>query len=367
MSDETRASRDRSQRVGVVDVARGAGVSTATVSRVLNGVGKVRDDTRRLVEKVARDLDYAPNTFARALASQRSMTIGVVVPSLRGSIFASGLEAIQRHAETLGYSVLMACSDYCPNREFDLARSLAARGVDGLILVGLTHHPDLKPMLARRGVLYVCQGAFRRRCEHPCVGFDNRKVMEQVTEYVLGLGHRRIGVIAGIAENNDRVQDRIVGIRETLVHHGVPLRDGTIVEARYDLAAARIAMRGLLARSPRPTAIIAINDVLAHGAILEAQAQGLHVPRDVSVIGFDDLDFAENVHPPISTMRVPTAEMGARAMDLLLELVERKPRVRLAREIGTRLIVRGSTAPPPRRGRGAQQEEGRPDRNSDRI
>ena len=130
MRDDRATSRDRKGRtgvVGVIDVARRAGVSTATVSRVLNGVGQVRALTRERVEKVARDLDYSPNTFARALASQRSMTIGVIVSSLRGSIFASGLEAIQRHAATLDYSVLMACSDYSPEQELDLARSLAGR------------------------------------------------------------------------------------------------------------------------------------------------------------------------------------------------------------------------------------------------
>jgi LacI family transcriptional regulator, galactose operon repressor len=349
MSDMRRAPRDTRQRVGVVEVARCAGVSTATVSRVLNGVGQVSADTRRRVEEVVKTLDYAPNNFARALASQRSMSIGVIVPSLRGSIFAPGLEAIQGHAGTLGYSVVIGCSDYDMDRELDLARSFATRGVDGLILVGLLHHPELRPTLARRGIPYVCQGAYRRRSEHPCVGFDNRKVMQRVASYLLDLGHRRFGVIAGIAEGNDRVQERVIGIREALAARGVPLPDDAVIEARYDLAEARRVTRRLLALTPRPTAIFCINDVLAHGAILECAAQGVAVPEAISVIGFDDLDFAAHVRPAISTLRVPTAEMGARAMDLLLAQIEKRPRLRLAREIETELVVRGSTAPPPAR------------------
>ena len=306
MRDDRATSRDRKGRtgvVGVIDVARRAGVSTATVSRVLNGVGQVRALTRERVEKVARDLDYSPNTFARALASQRSMTIGVIVPSLRGSIFASGLEAIQRHAATLDYSVLMACSDYSPEQELDLARSLAGRGVDGLILVGLHHHPELPAALERRGIPYVCQGSYRRRSAHPCVGFDNRRVMAQIADHLLELGHRRFGVVAGISTNNDRVADRITGVREALARHKIALAPEAVIEVPYDLAAARRASRTLLALAPRPTTLIAVNDVLAHGAILEPRAEGLGVPGDISVTGFDDLDFAENVLPAISTMR----------------------------------------------------------------
>jgi LacI family transcriptional regulator len=342
-----RSNRDAGQRIGLVEVARGAGVSIATVSRVLNNVGQVRPETRRKVETVARDLDYAPNSFARALASRRSHTLGVIVPSLRGSIFATGVEALQRHAQQRGYSVLLACCDYDQEREVSLARELVARGVDGLVLVGILHHGSLQPMLARREVPYVVQGSYRRRSPHPCIGFDNVAAMERATDYLLELGHRRIGVIAGVSAGNDRVQDRLEGTRRRLARAGLSLAAELLVEARYELGAARAAMARILAAADRPTAVICHNDVLAHGAVLEAQAHGLEVPAALSVIGFDDLEFAEHVRPGLTTMRVPADLMGAKAVDELIARIEHHRRPRPVNLVEPELIVRGSTSPPP--------------------
>lgn len=344
-----RDRRVRHPRVGVVEVAHKAGVSTATVSRVLNGVGVVRPETRSRVLSAVRDLDYAPNNMARALASQRSNTIGVIVPSLRGSIFAPSVEAIQRHAERQGIAVILACSEYDVARELEQARTFVARGVDGLVLVGLIHDPELKPFLARRGVPYVCQSAYSRRGPHACVGFDNAKAMVKVTRDLLHLGHKRFAVIAGISQDNDRVQDRIAGIRSTLEQHGLALADDCLVEARYDISEARQAARRVLAARRRPTAIVCINDVLALGTIFECQVQGIDVPGEISVFGFDDLEFAQHMHPSLSTVRVPTAQMGEGALDQVLARVRGQPGVVHSREIEVELIPRGSTAAPPRK------------------
>jgi LacI family transcriptional regulator len=340
-------SSERTGRAGVLDVALRAGVSIATVSRVINGAAQVKPETRGRVEAAAQELDYAPNSFARSLALNSSRTLGVVVPSLRGSIFASAVEAMQRQAETGGYSILLACSDYCIDRELDLARKLVARGVDGLVLVGIDHHDDLRPMLLRRGIPYVCHGAIRSRAPHPAVGFDNAEVMASVTRYLVGLGHRRFAVIAGVSEANDRVRDRIAGIRGVLGEHGIPLNPAMLVEARYELAAACDAMSTILSRGRPPTAVICINDVLAHGAILACQAHALDVPRDISVTGFDDLEFAAHVRPSITTMRVPTDVMGAAAVRELLARVAGK-RGRHSIPVPTELVVRNSTAAPPK-------------------
>ncbi len=347
MGNQRGTVREQQTRAGVVDVARRAGVSIATVSRVLNGVGQVRTETRSRVEQAARDLDYAPNSFARSLALQKSRTIGVIVPSLRGSIFAAGVEAMQRRADEAGYSILLACSDYSLDRELALARSLTARGVDGLVLVGTDHRPELAQMLTRREVPYVCQGAICHDGAHPSVGFDNRRVMIAVTRYLLDLGHRRFAVIAGISLANDRVRDRIDGIRSALSEAGLSLDRRLLIEARYDLGEARAAMRAVLQHADRPTAVVAINDVLAHGAILECQDQGLSVPDDISVTGFDDLDFAAHVHPGITTMRVPTDLMGARAVTELLARIDGAPDPEPVVEIATELVIRGSAGPPP--------------------
>ena len=349
--NERREGRTRHARVGVVEVAAKAVVSTATVSRVLNRTGQVRAETRSRVLSVVRDLDYAPNNLAKALASRRSNTVGVIVPSLRGSIFAPGLEAIQRHAERQGVSVILAFSEYDPGREFAQVRTLVDRGVDGLILVGVIHDPELKPFLARRGVPYVCQGAWTRQ-GHPCVGFDNAKATGLVTRYLLGLGHRRFGVIAGIAANNDRVQDRVAGVRAALAERGLELAADCLVESAYDISLARLATAHVLAARRRPTAIVCINDVLALGAIFECQSQGIDVPGDVSVFGFDDLEFAQHMHPALSTVRVPTDRVGREALEQLLWRVRGLPGSGQNREIEVELVPRASTAAPPSRRKG---------------
>lgn len=349
MLDERRKSS--SARIGraaaAIDVARRAGVSIATVSRVINQVGPVRDETRHRVEQAARDLDYSPNSFARSLALRSSKTIGVVVPSLRGSIFASGVEAIQRHAEAAGYSILLAFSDYSLERELDMARTLVSRGTDGLILVGTLHHPELRPFLEKRGIPYVCQGALKGGSEHPCVGFDNARVISVIVEHLLALGHKRFAVVAGIASANDRVANRIDGIRRALADAALELDPELLVECRYELGAACEGMRHILATGKGPTAVVCINDVLAHGAILECQAQGLTVPGDISITGFDDLEFAAHVRPGITTLRVSTDQMGTAAIEQLMARIAGNRRPRRNVEVPTELIVRGSTARPP--------------------
>lgn len=348
MLDERRKSSSaRSGRAAAIDVARRAGVSIATVSRVINHVGPVRDETRHRVEQAARDLDYCPNSFARSLALRRSKTIGVIVPSLRGSIFASGVEAIQRHAEAAGYSILLAFSDYSLERELDMARTLISRGADGLILVGTQHDPELRPLLEKQGIAYVCQGALKVGGEHPCVGFDNARAIGVVVKHLLDLGHRRFAVIAGIANANDRVTSRISGIRAALSVAGLELDPALLVECRYELGAACAGMRRILETGKRPTAVVCINDVLAHGAILECQAHGIAVPGDISITGFDDLEFAAHVRPGITTLRVSTDQMGTEAIRQLLARISDRPRPRRSVEVPTELIVRASTAPPP--------------------
>jgi LacI family transcriptional regulator len=330
--------------VGIRDVARRARVSTATVSRALNRPQSVTATARLRVERAVEELGYVPHAAARALTTRRSQTIGAIIPTIDNAIFAKGIQALNGHLEGRGYHVLLATSEYDPEIEERQARNLVMRGVDGLIFMGDSHTRRLRAFLAERGMPYVNTGVYRREGGEACVGFDNRAAAARAAQHLVELGHRRIAMIAGIRRNNDRATDRVAGVTEALRAAGVPLPDEWILECRYDFSEAGQALRRLLALSPRPSAILCGNDVLAIGALFEAQAAGVRVPAELSIVGFDDLELARHVRPGLTTMRVPTDEMWRRAADYLLNVLARRPAADRF-EIEVTLVVRESTGP----------------------
>ncbi len=331
----------------VADVARAARVSTATVSRALNRPESVRPELReRVLGSVAR-LGYVAHAGARALTMRRSGTVGVIVPTIDNAIFASGLQAFQRRMAQAGQLVLLAFSDYDPEQELAQANTLLARGVDALALTGLSQRPQLIAKLAQRGLPWVHTGSFPAPPNQACVGFRNGQAAGRAVRYLLDLGHRQVAMLAGIASDNDRASERIQGVRAALQAAGLGLPPRRLVQAAYTLQAARDGARALLRQQPAPTALVCGNDVLAWGALLECEAQGLAVPQAVSVIGFDDLELSRHWRPPLSTVRVPTEAMWTLAADYLLARLDEQLSAPLQHEIEVELIVRGSTGPAP--------------------
>jgi len=207
--------------VSITDVAERAGVSTATVSRVLNGTAKVAEDAMLKVENACRELNYVPNGAARALSSRRTRTIGAVVPSIENAGFAVAIGALQRRLDAAGYTLIVASSDYDPEMELHEVTMLMSRGIDGLLLVGGEHHPDLIATMIQQDLPFI--ETWTLSAEHPCVGFDNVAAARQVTDYLLDLGHVEIGVIAGRTRHNDRAAGRVAGIRQGLEARGLKL------------------------------------------------------------------------------------------------------------------------------------------------
>lgn len=329
------------------DIAEAAGVSTATVSRVINNPLSVSEPLRERVDAKVRQLGYVRHGAARALASSRAYTVGAIIPTLESAIFASGVNAIENRLDAEGLTLLLAVTNYDPAHEFRQVRDLLERGVDGIILVGRDHDDDVFRLLERQACPFVNTWTYDANSQHPCVGFDNVAAAREVTEHLIGLGHRHIGMIAGIANGNDRARDRIQGVRQALKAAGLTLAPRDMVERRYDLAAGRDGFRALMDRAPtdRPTAIVCGNDVLALAALIEAGHMGLRVPEDVSVTGFDDLPFCEHLPPGLTTVHVPSRQMGTHAAAYILERIAGgtgEPRI----ELPTRLVVRGTTAPP---------------------
>jgi LacI family transcriptional regulator len=330
------------------DVARRAGVSTATVSRVVNQPEAVRPALRAKVQAAVVQLGYLPHAGARTLKSRRTGTVGAVFPTIDNAIFAKAIDALQRRLAEADHQLLIATSGYDPVVEESQALHLLARGADALLLCGNAQRTSLLARLRKRGVpvLHVMSWPLPAGMEG--LGFDNARAMGQVVRYLLDLGHRRIAMLAGITRDNDRAAARLRGVREALAAAGLALPAARVVERPYGLAPAREGFARLMEAPQPPTAVVCGNDVLAFGALLEAQRRGIAVPDEVSIVGFDDLELASHLQPALSTVHVPAEAMWRRAADRVLAGLRGEALARET-EVEVTLVVRGSTGPAPGR------------------
>ncbi len=276
--------------------------------------------------------------------------IGAVIPTLENAIFAAGVQAFQRHLSESAYTLLLATSEYDIDREREQVETLVGRGVDGMLLVGQTHAPEVWELLLEKNIPYVHSWVFEVSSDHPCVGFDNREGARRVATYLLEIGHRDIGMIVPVTTHNDRATERILGVKDALSAYDCELRADRLLECRISIPQARACHRVLMSLEPRPTAVICANDVLALGALLESRILGIDVPDDVSITGFADLYFAAHLDPALTTMHIPSEEMGRCAAEYLLSRLSYAP-VASKMEFEARLIVRGTTGPPGNRPR----------------
>jgi len=340
-----RMSKIPSMRPKIDLVAKRAGVSTATVSRVLNKPDTVRDTLRKKVLDAVTELGYVPHAGARALMLQRSGTIGAVFPTIDNAIFSQAIDALQRRLTQEDFQLLVATSGFDPEAERKQVLNLVARGVDALVLCGFSQSTKLLRFINQQGLACVHVMVHPGRKGSLSVGFDNAAAMRQVTRYLLDLGHRRIAMLAGVTRHNDRALQRLEGVREALQSENISMPDNFLVECPYTLDKAREGMRSLMRQKSRPTAVICGNDVLAFGALLEASHLGMRVPQDVSLVGFDDLEMAKHLQPALTTVRVPTEHMWSLAAERLLASL-RNENVQSQTEVDIALVVRQSCGPP---------------------
>lgn len=334
-------------RPTLADVAHAAGVSTATVSRCLNAPAKVSSQTRQRVQSAVDAMSYTPNFAARAMAVRRTRTIGAVIPTLESAIFSRGLQTFQEVLQTAGYTLIVASSAYRPEVEARQIASLVSRGADGLLLIGYDRPEETYAQLRRLGVPALLAWAHRIDGGHPTVGFDNRAAMAQLAGRVLDLGHRRLGILAGIGSGNDRARDRVRGVQDAVAARSLDPDDIAIVESPYGIEAGSAAFARLWRRPHPPSAVICGNDVLAVGALCQARRMGLRVPDDVSITGFDDLDLSRITTPPLTTVRVPHNRMGTRAAATLVAMIEGGT-VGPLPPMPCEILMRGSLAAPAR-------------------
>jgi DNA-binding LacI/PurR family transcriptional regulator len=342
----TRVEQPRFRRVTTHDVAKRAGVSQPTVSLVLsrNATARVAAETRERVLQAARELGYVPNVVARSLVQNRSYAIGVIVPDLRNPFFAEVVSGAERVASEAGYAVLL-----CETREIPRDRHIQAlleRQVDGMMMdaVGASSLPQ--EMVAGVNLVLIDEPGDK----WPGVASDAVGAGKLAAEHLLGLGHRDFGFI-GPATNVHATRMRERGFVQTLAASGIHIHSAKLRRVAATAAGGAAGMRALLALDEKPTAVFCINDLVAAGALKVCSLEGISVPREMSIVGCDDIELATLLVPELTTVAIPARELGARAARLLLQALQESPadhkaHARSQRTIPSRLVIWGTTAPP---------------------
>ena len=340
------ASTPASENATLAEVSRAAGVSTATVSRMLNAPELVSAKTRRVIQREIDRLGYTPNAAARALVMRRSNTIGAIVPTFSNLRASYLLDSFQRGVEAEGYELIVTSFERSLTNVRQKAETLVQRGVDAMLLVNAQDDVDFYEFLKSRKLPFVTTWEAEGDLGVPSVCYDYRKAAVIPAEYLADLGHRDFAVLTGHVARNRRLLHRLEAIRDALAKRGIALPPDRVVEiGSYDLPTARHGFQMLRERGPLPTAIVASNDILAAGAILECLESGISVPGDISVIGFGDFPISSIVTPKLTTMRLPGEEQGTMAASYLARRLRGENVMDLMR-VDAELIVRASNTPP---------------------
>ena len=347
----SRKRRRSSREIRIADVARLAGVSTATVSRVLADPGKVRPKTRDLVTEAVRRSGYTPNSVARNLRTRRTMTVLVVVPNLANPVFAQILRGIDDELTQSGYGLVIGSLDNCIEREARYVVLALSRQIDGIILMNGRIPENGKRTMSEAGLPMVAMCASIPNSGIPLVAVQDREASQAAVRHLARLGHRRLGYIAGPAGNVIEAE-RFAGFLGGMAEAGLSEGDFVRWEGRFVFSAGVKAAEAYLGLTTRPTGVYASCDESAIGFIKTVRAAGVRVPEDVSVIGFDGIEFADYVEPTLTTFQQPLHELGCVGARTLLKLMhgEMDP-VDWNIRLPLNLLERDTTGPAPKRAR----------------
>lgn len=325
------------------EVAQLAGVSRSTVSRVINDHPHVRAETRERVWEAIRKSGYQPHAIARSLVTKRTHIIGVVIPEAVTTLFTDpffpillrgATEACNEH----GYQVMLSLFPVSADRQEIYQRSVRNAYLDGVIVASAALDDPLIPDLLRDGVPFVCVG------RHPdgrvySVDVDNIGGARMAVDYLIRLGHRRIGALTGRLDTAQG-QDRLEGYRQALATHKIPLEEDLIVEGDFTESSGTIGVQRLL--PAEPGAIFVASDTMAVGAMKALRQAGLEVPRDIALVSFDDIPVASAIEPPLTTVRQPIGRLAALAVEMLLDLIEHPGSGPQRIVLPTQLLIRES-------------------------
>lgn len=328
----------------IVQVAKRANVSTATVSRVLNGFPGVREKTVEKVRRAVKEMNYVPNPNARSLRVGRTRLFGLIISDVNNPFFPELIDAFESLAAAQGIEVIFTHTNYDPRRLHNCVRRMIERSVDAIAVMTSEVEEEALQQAEKAGVPLVLMNQRKLVEKYPNVLVEYATGFREALEHLLALGHRDIGFIAGPAALNS-AQGRKEAFKAALRAHGLKVRSEWIVAGDMRVEGGRAAMARLLANDPRPTAVLASNDLMAVGALQAAHQARIKVPKEMSIIGFDDLPIAEMVHPALSTIRHPRREVAARAFDCLWKAVQGESPA-TGDVLHPHLVVRASTAPP---------------------
>ncbi len=337
-----RSTTTGSSKVTIVDVAREAHVSYATVSRVLNDEPYVKPETRERVQAAVDQMGYVANRQARSLRTGRSQMLGLLVRDLGTSYIGGVIAGIDAEIGETGYELLLFTTHHRA-REPQYVATFVGGMADGLLLVLPRNIEAYSELLNRQRFPHVLID-YEGSAMGPAISCNNRQGAYDGTSYLFGLGHRRIGFITGNLEM-DSARSRLLGYRQALSDHGIAEEAGLVVEGDYQQPGGYAGAQALLSLPRPPSAVFASNDVMAFGAMEAIRDAGLRIPFDISVLGFDDTQQAATVSPALTTIHQPLHEMGQQAVQMLLTYIEDPERPFEYRELATSLTVRNSCAP----------------------
>jgi LacI family transcriptional regulator len=309
-------------KITIKEVAKRAGVSIATVSRVMNNSGNVTDRTREAIMQAAKDLQYVPNVSARNLSRSKTDTIGLLLPDLHGEFFSEVIRGVDQRAQ-LSHHHLIVSSSHNKKNEIEAALHLMRGRVDGLIIMSPQIDAHTLHANIPRSLPVVLLNCFVEGNAFDSINIDNFGGAYEMVRHLLRHNHRRIAIIKGNSSNYDADQ-RLYGYRKAMIESGIAGDDLIEVTGNFTEEEGYAAAQQIIAMEPRPTAIFASNDSMAIGAMSALREAGIKIPTDMAVAGFDDIPISKYIRPPLSSVHVSIAELGQHAMERLLMAIEKK-------------------------------------------
>jgi len=332
--------------MSIQQVAKKAGVSTATVSRIINGSSPVSEKMAERVWRAIRELKYYPNTYARTLASGRSRLLGLIISDISNPFFPELMKGFEDVALENNYEVILTNTNYNPERTASCVRRMLERKVEGVALMTSEMDPELIGQLSHGGIPIVFLDVGKARNRISNISVDYGQGIREAVDHLCALGHHRIGFISG-PMNLKSARTRRSAFLHCLNEYDLAGDSGLIVAGNHKIDGGATAMYRLLQLKKRPTAVLTSNDLTAFGALRAIHHTRLRVPEDLSIVGFDDIDLSQFSQPPLTTIRLARAELGRMAFGALHRILRGDTEKGSEYRIETHLVVRSSTSTAP--------------------
>lgn len=331
------------RRASLKDVAARAGVGLGTASRVINGSRSVKPITREKVLKAIQELNYHPNNIARSLKMNSTRSLGILLADLKNGFDTEIVRGIETEAGKTNYSLFLTNTDKERLKMISCIKNFVEKNVDGIIIIGgeITEefYADIKQFHIPL-ITISCESNIKPEGQYASITIDNEQAAYEVVEYLIKKGHTRIAMISGEKDEMNAGIPRIKGYQKALIKYGISLRKEYLIEGNYTFLSGYEKAKQILTLSEKPTAIFAASDAMAVGAEKALLEAGVKIPDEIAIFGFDGLDFAEYVHPSLSTIVQPRYKMGVLAMQCMLEFLNakenREPRIIVSHQLTIR-------------------------------